>query len=105
MSRIGLKTTRIEMTDYYSDQMCKDYAEWQLKRVAAMSKEVTVTSSQMFHIVENQLITVQRNDKPGSPVERHLVRGFTRPIGQTGTMTINCVSVNDFPIATIVEDT
>lgn len=105
VSRIGLKTTRIEMTDYYSDQMCKDYAEWQLKRVAAMSKEVTVTSSQMFHIVENQLITVQRNDKPGSPVERHLVRGFTRPIGQTGTMTINCVSVNDFPIATIVEDT
>lgn len=105
VSRIGLKTTRIEMTDYYSDQMCKDYAEWQLKRVAAMSKEVTVTSSQMFHIVENQLITVQRDDKPGSPVERHLVRGFTRPVGQTGTMTINCVSVNDFPIATIVEDT
>ncbi len=100
ISRIGMKTTRIEMTDYYSDQMCRDYAEWQLKRVAAMSKEVTVTSSQMFHIVENQLITVQRNDKPGSPVERHVVRGFSRPIGQTGTMTINCVSVNDIPQTT-----
>lgn len=105
VSRIGLKTKRIEMPDYYSNQMCKDYAEWQLKRVTSMAKEVSVTSTQMFHIVENQLITVQRNDKPGNPVERHLVRGFTRPIGQTGTMTINCVSVNDFPIATIVEDT
>lgn len=97
ISRIGRKTTRIEMSDYYSDQICQDYAEWSLKQGSALSKEVTVTSTQMFHIVENQLITVQRNDKPGSPIERHLVRGFSRPIGQNGTMTINCVSVNDIP--------
>lgn len=99
ISRIGRKTIRIEMPNYYSDQMCQDYAEWQLKRYSVMSKEITVSSTQMFHIIENQLITVQRNDKPGAPVERHLIRGFTRPIGQTGAMTINCVSVNDFPIA------
>lgn len=104
ISRIGKKTIRLEMTDYYSDQMCQDYAEWMLKRYSVLSKEVTVTSTQLFHIVENELITVERTDKPGSPIERHIVTGFTRPIGQTGTMTINCVSVNDFPIATLITD-
>lgn len=104
VSRIGLKTKRLEMSDYYSDQMCVDYAEWQLKRYATMAREVSISCTQMFHIVENELITVQRTDKPGSPIERHLVRGFSRPIGQTGAMTINCVSVNDFPIATIITE-
>lgn len=102
ISRIGLKTIRLEMPDYYSDQMCQDYAEWMLKRYSVMSKEMTLSCTQMFHIVENELITVQRTDKPGSPIERHLVMGFSRPIGQTGAMTINCVSVNDFPIATTI---
>lgn len=104
VSRIGLKTIRIEMSDYYSDQMCQDYAEWQLKRYSVMSKEMALSCTQMFHIVENELITVERSDKPGNPVERHLVTGFSRPIGQTGAMTINCVSVNDFPIATMISD-
>ena len=104
ISRIGLKTKRLEMSNYYSDQMCQDYAQWQLKRCSVLSKEMTLTCTQMFHIVENKLITVERKDKPGNPVERHLVTGFSRPIGQTGTMTINCVSVNDFPIATLITD-
>jgi len=104
VSRIGKKTIRLEMSDYYSDQMCQDYAEWMLKRYTTLSKEVTVSSTQMFHIVENELITVERSDKPGSPVERHVVTGFTRPIGQTGAMTINCVSVNDFPITTLITE-
>lgn len=98
ISRIGMKTIRMEMPNYYSDQMCQDYADWQLKRYSVLSKEVTISCTQMFHIVENELITLQRTDKPGSPVERHLVTGFSRPIGQTGAMTINCVSVNDIPL-------
>lgn len=104
IDRIGLKTIRIEMPNYYSDQMCQDYADWQLKRYSVLSKEVTISCTQLFHIAENELITVQRTDKPGSPVERHLVTGFSRPIGQTGAMTINCVSVNDIPL-TLKEST
>lgn len=103
ISRIGRKTIRLEMPNYYSDTICQDYAMWQLKRYSTMSKSVTVTCTQMFHIVENQLITVQRSDKPGSPIERHVVQGFSRPIGQTGTMTINCISTEDYPNATLVE--
>lgn len=102
ISRIGLKTKRIEMANFYSDKVCEDYAAWTLKRSTTLPKEIVVTCSQMFHIVENELITVQRNDKPGSPVERHVVTGFSRPIAQTGTMTINCVSVSDYPNTTTV---
>jgi len=104
ISRIGLKTKRLEMPNYYSDQMCSDYAEWMLKRYSVLSREVAIQCTQMFHIVENELVEVERSDKPGSPVERHLVTGFTRPIGQLGTMTINCVSVNDIPL-TLKEST
>lgn len=104
ISRIGLKTKRLSMTDYYSDDICQAYADWQLKRYAVLGKTVTLTTTQMFHIVENQIVTVRREDKAGSPIERHLVQGFTRPIGQTGTMTINAVSVNDFPLATAIID-
>lgn len=102
ISRIGRKTIRLEMPNYYSDTICEDYAMWKLKRYSTTSKSVVVTCSQMFHIVENELITLQRSDKPGAPIERHVVQGFTRPIGQTGNMTINCISVNDYPIATLV---
>lgn len=100
ISRIGLKTKRIEMPNFYSDTVCEDYAAWTLKRSSTLPKEISVTCSQMFHIVENELITVRRSDKPGSPIERHVVTGFTRPISQTGNMTINCISVKDFPETT-----
>ena len=103
ISRIGRKTIRLEMSNYYSDDICQDYAMWKLKRYATASKTVTVTSTQMFHILENELITLRREDKPGSPIERHVVQGFSRPLAQKGSMTINCVSVNDYPIATLIE--
>ena len=103
VSRIGLKTKRIEMPNFYSDKLCEDYATWTLKRSSTLPKEITVTCSQMFHIVENELITIRRADKAGSPIERHVVTGFSRPIGQTGNMTINCISVSDFPTATAVD--
>ena len=104
ISRIGLKTQRLEMPNYYSDEICRDYAEWKLKRTTALTKEVAITSTQMFHIVENEIVTVALNGKPGRPVERFVVQGFTRPLGQQGTMTINAVSVNDYPQITSVAD-
>lgn len=65
------------------------------------AKGVTISCSQMYHIDTNQLITIIRSDKSGSPVERHLIQSFSRPLGSTGSMTISCVSVNDFPEATV----
>ena len=81
--------------------MCKDYAVWKMKRAAALQKAVTISCGQLFHIQENSLVTIIRSDKEGSPAERHLIVGFSRPLASTGAMTINAVSVNDFPNATI----
>ena len=50
---------------------------------------------------ENNLVTIERTDKKGNPIERHLITGYTRPIAQSGEMVINCTSVQDFPVATI----
>ena len=104
VSRIGLKTNRLSMPNYYSDEICEAYAEWTLKRASVACKSVNVSCTQMFHIVENQIITVQRPDKPGNPVERHVVQGFTRPLEQTGSMTISAISTADLPMATIIKD-
>lgn len=95
ISRVGLKTKRIEMSNYYADDICQSYAEWMLKRYSVLQKTVSITTTQMFHIAENNIITLRRNDKEGSPVEKHLIQGFSRPIGQTGNMTIDAVSVKD----------
>lgn len=104
ISRIGLKTKRMPVENYYSDDICVARAEWELKRAAVLPKTVAIECTQMFHIVENGIVTIRRDDKPGAPVERHVVQGFTRPIGQTGTMTINAVSVMDYPEITVLQD-
>lgn len=102
VSRIGLKTKRISMTNYYSNDICEAYAEWKLKRLAAVAKTVTIECQQMFHLAENNIIELQRPDKAGAPIERHVIQGYTIPLAQTGSMTINAISTQDFPEATIV---
>ena len=104
ISRIGLKTKRMHVENYYSDDICAARAEWELKRSAVLPKTVNIECTQMFHIVENGIVTIRRDDKPGSPVERHVVQGFTRPIAQGGTMIINAVSTMDYPDITLVQD-
>ena len=99
ISRIGLKTKRIPMQNYYSDDICEAYAEWQLKRMAALQESVSIECQQIFHLRENDLIEVI--DKNGKST-RYLVQGFTRPVAQTGSMTINAVSVNDLEVATLI---
>lgn len=99
---IGKKTYRESAAGYATRKQCEDLAVFKLKRQTILQKSVTIESTQLFHIQENQLVTIVRPDKPGSPVERHLINGFSRPIAQTGKMTIQATSVQDFPVATIM---
>lgn len=99
---IGLRTDRQSKAGYYTDDICMALAEFDLKRNTVLKKSVTIRSSQMFHLQENNLIAVKRPDKQGEPIERHLLTGFTIPIGSTGEMTLNCTSVQDFPVATVM---
>lgn len=98
---IGRKTFRMSAPGFATDQQCQDLAVWKLKRSSALQKAITISCSQIFHIEENSLVSIVRTDKPGSPVERHLVMGFTRPLVSTGEMQINAVSVQDFVTATV----
>lgn len=97
---IGRKTYRESAAGYASRRQCEDLAAFRLKRQTILQKSVTITSEQMFHLRENQIVTIRRLDKPGAPVEKHLINGFTIPMGETGNMTIQATSVQDFPNAT-----
>ena len=98
---IGRKTLREQKQGYYTDQICQWYAEWKLKRITVLQKAVSIESTQMFHLSENNLVTIRRPDKKGAPVERHLIQGFNRNLSGQGGMTIEAVSVADFPVATL----
>lgn len=98
---IGLKTKRYAQSGYYTQDICESMAVFKLKRQSVLKKSVTIETTQMFHLQENNLVTIQRTDKPGSPTERHLIMGYSRPIAQNGTMSINACSVLDWPVATI----
>ena len=98
---IGRKTLRESASGYYTKKQCEDLAVWKLKRSAVLQKAVSISCSQIMHIFENNLVSICRTDKPGAPVERHLIQGYSRPLTGNGSMTISAVSVNDFPIATV----
>ena len=100
---IGLKTKRYSQSGYYTQDICESMAVFKLKRQSVLKKSVTIETTQMFHLQENNLVTIQRTDKPGNPIERHLIMGFTRPIAQDGSMSISACSVMDWPVATITQ--
>lgn len=102
INAVGRKTLRIQKSGYGTDTQCRDFAEWQVKRTSVLQRAVAISCSQMFHIRGNELVTVVRTDKAGAPRERHLIQGFSRPLAADGAMTVNAVSVNDFPTATII---
>lgn len=102
---IGRRVFVEEKSDYWNTEQCAALARWYLKRKTILQKSVTIECGQMFHLVENRLVSVKRTDKPGSPVEKHLIQGFTIPIGETGSMSITATSVTDIPDYTITTST
>lgn len=102
VNRIGLKTY-VESSDInYTNEQCAALAQWYLKRKTVLQKSVTISCAQIFHLRENNLISVQRADKPGNPVEKHLIQSISIPLSQKGTMQITATSVQDFPNPKII---
>lgn len=102
VNRIGRKTKRETASGYGTVKQCRDLATWRLKRASVLSKAVNISASQIFHIQENQIVEVIRTDKAGSPIEKHLVQGFSRPLTSNGAMTISAISTVDIPDFTVV---
>ena len=103
IGRIGLKVKTESASGYYTKEQCAALAAFKLKRSTVLQKSVTFSCSQMFHLQENNLVTVLRSDKQGSPIERHLIQSFSIPLSQTGQMSITATSVTDYPNITIEE--
>lgn len=100
---IGRKTFREQRPGFATDKQCEDLAVWKLKRAAVLQSAVSISCGQILHLRENELVEIVREDKPGNPVETHLIMGFSRPLSGLGEMTIEAVSVNDLPDATAVQ--
>lgn len=98
---IGRRTVRETNAGFGTNRICRDYAAWKLKRSAALQKAVSISCAPLFHLTENTVVELSRPDKPGNPMERHLINGFSIPLGGTGAMTINATSVSDYPSITI----
>ena len=102
VNKIGLKTY-VESSDInYTNEQCQALASWYLKRKTVLQKSVTISCSQMFHLRENNLISVLRSDKPNKPIEKHLIQSISIPLSQQGAMQITATAVNDFPDVTLV---
>lgn len=98
VQKIGYKTyPAITQSKYYTVQQCSEYARYELARRTMVQKTVSFTTSPIYHVQENDLITLLRSDISDTP-EKYMVTGFTLPLGGTGTMTINAVSVEDADI-------
>lgn len=97
---IGRKVKREQKSGFATNRQCRDYAVWMLKRSSVLQKAVSISCGQIFHLSENEIVEIIRTDKPKSPVERHLIMGFSRPLAGNGAMTIEAVSVNDLVEAT-----
>lgn len=102
VNRIGRKIF-VESSDInYTNKQCAALASWYLKRKTVLQKSVTISCSQMFHLRENNLVSVLRSDKPGSPVEKHLIQAISIPLSPKGAMQITATSVQDFPTPTLI---
>lgn len=93
----GRKLHREENSKYWTSEQCVALAVYMLKRKTNLERQITIQCAPIYHLLENRLVSVRRTDKPGQPVENHLIQSFSLPIGESGAMSINAVSVSDYP--------
>lgn len=92
-SSLGRRVKRITDDNYYADEQCAALGAWYLKRLNALKQSVSFTTSPIYHLQENTLVSIV-NQQKGSELTPHLVNGFTLPIG-AGSMQINVTSIDD----------
>ena len=90
VSRIGVKCYSEEQSSYYTTLQCQEMADYLLKQKSSLLATTTIESVPIYHIRENELVTLERPEVSNA-VELYLVTGYSMPMGQTGSMTINAV--------------
>ena len=101
VSIVGNKTYHEERSKYYADSQCQELAEYYLNQYQNLSSTINISCSPMYHLQENELVTVYREGKDDRVVPC-LVSGWTLPIG-LGQMQITAKRLNaarDFQVVT-----
>ena len=97
VARVGYHTFTETQSKFYTYEQCNELARYYLRKKTIVQKQVAFTTTPIYHLNEDMLVSLLRPEKSGVP-ELYLVTGFTLPLGGTGAMTINAVSVSDIDI-------
>ena len=93
VQRIGKKTNVYEYTNYYSDGLCQDWANYLLRNNTILQTSLSLQTIPLYHLDVNKLITIT-NTKYHLKEEKFLINSLSIPLG-LGQMTISATSINE----------
>lgn len=93
VQRIGKKTKVFEDTNYYTDSLCQDWANYLLRQNTILKSSMNITTTPMYHLDVNKLITIT-NEKNHLKKEKFLINSLSIPLG-IGQMSMSVISVNE----------
>lgn len=96
VQRIGKKTKVYEDTNYYSDGLCQDWANYLLRNNTILQTSLSLQTIPLYHLDVNKLITIT-NEKYHLKEEKFLINSLSIPLG-LGQMTITATSVNELEL-------
>ena len=103
IDKIGLKTKKpYSDTKYYSDEQCQELGGWYAQLDMAMNKTGTITSTPLYHLDVNQIVTVS-TPKNNMSREQFLVTGYTLPFSGISNMSLTVVNMRYFNTWTVVQ--
>lgn len=93
VQRIGKKTKVFEDTNYYTDDLCQDWANYLLRENTILQTSISLQTIPLYHLDVNKLITIT-NTKYHLKEEKFLINSLSIPLG-LGQMTISAASINE----------
>lgn len=79
----------------YNQKQADDRARYELKKVACMQSTISLNSAPLYHLKENEVITVT-DPYLGSNNERYLISGINYSIGSESSMSLNLVKTTRY---------
>lgn len=93
VQRIGKKTKVFEDTNYYSDELCQNWANYLLRQNTILQSSLNISTIPMYHLDVNKLITIT-DEKNHLKQEKFLINSLSIPLG-VGQMSMSVISVNE----------
>ncbi len=91
---IGRRTgSTIETSMGYSDQRCKEFAEYWIREKSVIALSVNIEAVFLPHFDVDKVITIV--DGESGDELRYIVTSVTMPFGSTGSMTLNAANIVD----------